>query len=166
LSPGNNQWTGGIGGHGNKYLRCLLVEGAQAILRCSRTPLALWGKRFLARKGQINLVVAAMARKLTVAAWYLMMGRWTPLEEIDDRLCVKVGKIIGQVGAEALKRSGKNSKILRQEVYEALKAAPRTKLPEATVYVLGPEATPSPQEKNRRHLIVTQARALARATSL
>jgi len=75
-------------------------------------------------------------------------------------------KIIGQVGAEALKRSGKNSKILRQEVYEALKAAPRTKLPEATVYVLGPEATTqSPREESQaphRH----QARALARATSL
>lgn len=30
---GEGQWSGGIGGHGNKYLRCLLVEGAQAILR-------------------------------------------------------------------------------------------------------------------------------------
>src|ERR1043165_5386033 len=32
---GENDWSGGIGGHGNKYLRCLLVEAAQAILRCS-----------------------------------------------------------------------------------------------------------------------------------
>src|SRR6266853_822791 len=36
---GEGQWTGGIGGHGRKDLRCLLIEGAQAILRCSKTPL-------------------------------------------------------------------------------------------------------------------------------
>src|SRR5437867_9235107 len=61
---GEAQWHGGIGGHGRKDLRCLLIEGAQSILRCSRTPLAQWGKKLLARKGQINLVVAAIARKL------------------------------------------------------------------------------------------------------
>src|SRR5262249_48791921 len=30
---GQSEWSGGVGGHGNKYLRCLLIEGAQAILR-------------------------------------------------------------------------------------------------------------------------------------
>ena len=25
---GDSAWSGGIGGHGNKYLRCLLIEGA------------------------------------------------------------------------------------------------------------------------------------------
>jgi transposase len=79
---GEGRWSGGIGGHGRKDLRCLLIEAAQAILRCSPTPLARWGKRLLARKGQINLAVAAMARKLVVAVWYLMSGSWTPLEEI------------------------------------------------------------------------------------
>ena len=37
---GNEQWTGGIGGHGRKDLRCLLIEAAHAILRCSKTTLA------------------------------------------------------------------------------------------------------------------------------
>ena len=87
---GKGKWSGGIGGHGRKDLRCLLIEGAQAILRCSQTPLARWGKKLLARKGQINLVVAAMARKLAVAPWYLLMGRWTELEEIDARLDIKI----------------------------------------------------------------------------
>jgi transposase len=35
---GENQWTGGIGGHGNSYLRGLLVEAAQAVLRCPHSP--------------------------------------------------------------------------------------------------------------------------------
>jgi transposase len=56
---GQSQWRGGVGGHGNSYLRSLLVEAAQAILRCSKNALAQWGKKLLARKGQINLAVAA-----------------------------------------------------------------------------------------------------------
>src|SRR5882724_4174521 len=119
---GATEWSGGIGGHGHKDLRCLLIEGAQAILRCSKSPLAQWGKKLLGRKGQINLVVAAMARKLTVAVWYLMRGRWTPLEEIDDCLAIKVGKIISSVGKEALQRLGKNHKTYRQEIYDLLKS--------------------------------------------
>lgn len=117
---GETKWSGGVGGHGNKYLRCLLIEGAQAILRCSKTPLAKWGKRLLGRKGQVNLVVAAMARKLTVAAWYLLKGHYTPLEEIDAQLCVKVGKIIGQVTPQALQERGLNRKLVRKQAYQKL----------------------------------------------
>lgn len=118
---GNSRWSGGIGGHGNQYLRCMLIEGAQAILRCSKSPLAKWGKRLLARKGALNLVVCAMARKLAVAAWYLMMGRWTTLEEIDAALSIKVGKIISQVGSAKLKESAKTRKSFRQEIFQSLK---------------------------------------------
>jgi len=118
---GKSEWSGGIGGHGNRQLRCLLVEGAQAILRSSQTPLAQWGKKLLARKGHINLAVAAMARKLTVAVWYLMMGRWTPLEEIDDRLVIKVGKMIGSVGEQGLQSLNKTRQAFREEVFQSLK---------------------------------------------
>lgn len=121
---GQTDWSGGIGGHGNKYLRCLLIEAAQAILRCSKTPLAQWGKKLLARTGKINLVVAAMARKLTVAVWYLMMGQWTKLQEVDSRLAIKVTKIIGSVGQAALKKMGQNRKAYRQQIYEKLKTGP------------------------------------------
>jgi transposase len=41
---GEGQWSGGIAGHGRKDLRSLLIEAAQAILRCSKNPLAQWGK--------------------------------------------------------------------------------------------------------------------------
>jgi transposase len=119
---GENDWSGGIGeGRGNKYLRCLLVEAAQAILR-SQTTLGQWGRKLLARKGELNLVVAAVARKLTVAVWYLMMGRWTALEEIDQRLSFKVGKMITAVGKPALNTLGKAPKAYRQEIYQRLKA--------------------------------------------
>jgi transposase len=136
---GESQWSGGIGGHGNKNLRCLLIEGAQSILRCSKTALAQWGKKLLARKGQINLVVAAMARKLTVAVWYLLMGRWTALEEIDERLAIKVGKMIGSVGQLGLQRLGKTREVYREEIYQSLKTG--------RVYVLDPNKKYTPKPK-------------------
>ncbi len=119
---GNEQWTGGIGGHGRKDLRCLLIEAAHSILRCAKTDLGKWGRKLLGRKGEIKLVVAAVARKLTVAVWYLMKGRWTPLQEIDDRLVIKVNKIIGQIGTEKLKTLHKDRKAFREEIYQSLKA--------------------------------------------
>jgi len=119
---GEGQWTGGIRGHGRKDLRCLLIEAAQAILRCSKTPLAIWGRKLLGRKGAVNLAVAAIARRLAVAIWYLMMGRWTSLEEIDKRLSQKVGKIISQVGIAGLKTLGKTRQVFRQEICQSLKS--------------------------------------------
>jgi len=132
---GEGKWSGGIRGHGRKDLRGLLIESAQAIMR-SRHPLARWGKKLLRRKGALNLAVGAVARKLAVAVWYLLMGRWTPLEEIDDRLALKVGKIITGVGVKGLKQLGKTRKVFRAEIYASLKAG--------RVYQLDPDIKFSP----------------------
>jgi transposase len=134
---GANAWSGGIGGHGRKDVRCLLIEAAQSILHCAQTPLAQWGRRLRGRKGSKNLAVAAIARKLTVGVWYLMMGRWTPLEEIDDRLHVKIGKILTQVGRDPIQKLGKTRKVFRQEVQDRLKTG--------KVYVLDPTITYVPR---------------------
>src|ERR1700685_4010570 len=88
----------------------------------SKHPLAKWGKKLLARKGAVTLRVGAVARKLAVAVWYLLMGRWTPLEEIDEKLALKVGKLITSVGAKGLRQLGKTRKAFREEIYESLKA--------------------------------------------
>src|SRR5579859_2349853 len=139
---GQETWSGGIGGHGNKHLRCLLIEAAQSILRCASTPLAQWGKKLLGRKGAVNLAVAAMARKLTVAVWYLMMDRWTALEEIDERLAIKVTKILGQVGQGALDKLGQTRKDLRQQAYAWLKTSRAT-----------PAQTKTDQAKTKAYLL-------------
>lgn len=118
---GKNQWSGGIAGHGRKDLRSLLIESAQAILR-SKHPLAKWGKKLLARKGSLNLAAGALARKLAVSIWYLLMGRWTPLEDIDARLALKIGKIITNIGTKGLKQLGKTRKLLREQIYGSLRA--------------------------------------------
>jgi len=127
---GKGEWSGGIGGHGHKHLRCLLIEGAQAILRCAKTDLAKWGKKLLARKSKINIAVAAVARKLTVAAWYALRGRTTPAQEIEPRVAIKLSKIITAVGKEALARVGQTRQTLRQQTCDTLQ--------NGRVYVLDP----------------------------
>ena len=135
---GQGQWHGGIGGHGRKDLRCLLIQSAQAILR-SKDPLAQWGKRLAARKSSIKLAVAAVARRLAVAVWYLMRGLWSQLQEIDQRLEIKVSRIISHMGTEALKKAGKTRQALRDETYQSLKAD--------RIYVLDPNKKFTPRSK-------------------
>jgi len=143
---GNNQWQGGIGGHGRKDLRSLLIESAQSVLR-SRHALGVWGRKLLARKGSVKLAVAALARKLTVAVWYLMMGRWTPVEEIDTTLTGKVSKMITGVGPTALRQLGKTRKAVRTETYQALKGR---------IYVLDDHKKFEPKPKITRTLTLAE----------
>ena len=135
---GQGQWHGGIGGHGRKDLRCLLIQSAQAILR-SKDPLARWGKKLAARKSSTKLAVAALARRLAVAIWYLMRGLWSRLQDIDQRLEIKVSRIISHMGAEALKKAGKTRQALRDQTYQSLKAA--------RIYVLDPNKKFTPRSK-------------------
>ena len=127
---GEGKWEGGVGRHGRKDLRSLLIQAAQAIYR-TKDAVAKWGRKLFARKGSRNLAVAAIARKLTVAVWYLMRGHFTPLQEIDERLKTKVGKIIGAVSKSALKQIGKTPKQLRKEMEQSLKTP--------AIYVLDPD---------------------------
>jgi len=130
-SSGENNWQGGIGGHGRKDLRGLLIEAAHSILR-SQSPLAKWGKKLLARRGVMKLAVAAVARKLTVAIWYLMMGKWTPIEEIDAGMHAKLGKLITTIGPSTLKAQGTTRQELRQQI--------STRLQTGRTYSLKPPA--------------------------
>ena len=116
---GEQKWSGGIGGHGRKDLRALLIEAAHALVR-SDHPIAKWAKKLLRRKGESKLVIAAVARKLTVAIWYLMMGKWTTIAEIDDRLHVKLAKLITAIGKPVLKAQGITSKQLRERLVNLL----------------------------------------------
>jgi len=117
---GDHAWSGGIGGHGREDLRALVIESAHAILRTDH-PLAKWGKKLLARKGEIKLAVAAVARKLVVAVWYVLMGRETPVQEVDARMALKMGKIINHVGSKGLQTMGQTRAQLRAKAYESLK---------------------------------------------
>jgi len=148
---GESEWKGGIGGHGRRDLRSLLIESGQAILRTDH-PLGKWGKKLLAKKSSYKLAVAAISRRLTVAIWYLMMGRWTPFQELDSRLSQKLGKIITNVGEARLKKIGKTRKDLREQCVESLKTGRVYVLDRNAVFTPRPQKPPQPvQEDEERH---------------
>ena len=71
-----------------------------------------------------------------MAVWYLMMGRWTALEELDARLLGKVSKMIGSVGRQGLQALGKTRQAYREEICQRLKTG--------RVYVLDPNKKYAP----------------------
>lgn len=98
---GQKSYTSSITHSGRGDLRALLVEAAHTILE--RAPqdhhFAKWGRSLMIRK-KCNVSVIAVARKIVVAAWYLLRGFFTKLEEANDTLKTKFTKLAVQVGKE------------------------------------------------------------------
>ncbi len=103
-----------LGHHGRKELRALLIEAAQNLLRYDN-PLKKWGWKLLIAKGR-NVAAVALARKLTVSCWYLMMGRFTPLEQPGPTLRTKIAKMVAIIGKKTVTELG-YSKCLEFEKY-------------------------------------------------
>lgn len=91
----------GIGKRGRGDMRRLLVQGAHAILRGGReTPLGKWGWKLFARKGNRNIAVAAVARKLLVQVWHLLSGHPPEALETNKSLTLKLHKLAVTLGKE------------------------------------------------------------------
>jgi hypothetical protein len=105
LNPGQRQ-SGkgkdirlGVGRRGRGDIRHLLIQGAHAIMRSGRnTPLAQWGWKLFARKGNRNVAVAAIARKLLVQVWHLLHGNPPLALESDTSFRVKLQKLAVALG--------------------------------------------------------------------
>jgi len=103
---GTGGGTGPLAHTGRSDLRALLIQAAQSVLRYGNgTAQHRWAVALKMRKGA-NVAVAALARKITVACWYLMNGLFTPLTEVTAQLSIKLHKIACSIGAARLKESG------------------------------------------------------------
>ena len=118
---GKGTWKGGIKGHGRKELRALLIEAGHALLRSTNHPNSDWGRKLLARKSRVPLVVAALARKLVVQVWYSLKGLTKPLEEVSKPMSQKIGKIISRVGPQGLDALGITRKAAREQALKTLR---------------------------------------------
>jgi transposase len=92
----------GIGLRGRKEMRTLLIQGAQAVMRQKQGSSTLrdWGWRLFLRKGNRNVAVAAVARKMTIQLWHLLKGHGSTFEEQVDSLKLKLTKILRKLGKE------------------------------------------------------------------
>jgi len=112
LSPRRDQsgndargYEKGLGRGGRGDVRCLLIQSAQNALNQRQSPLHRWGWKLLLKKGR-NHAVAAVARKLAVSIWHLLMGHFTPMLEADKHLREKLLKIATVLGKANLKQIG------------------------------------------------------------
>lgn len=95
----------GLGRGSRGDLRALLIQSAQNALAQRGSPLHKWGWRLLLKKNR-NMAVAAVARKLTVAIWHLLMGHFTPLLELTDHLQTKLLRLATVLGKTTLQELG------------------------------------------------------------
>ena len=97
----------GTGRRGRKDMRNLLLQGAHAILRMGRhSELGKWGWKLFARKGNRNIAVVAVARKLSTQVWHLLMGNTPTFLESSKSRNLKYGKMLTQLGKAARVRLG------------------------------------------------------------
>jgi transposase len=91
----------GVGQRGRGDMRRLLIQGAHAVLRMGRnSPLGKWGWKLFARKGQRNIAVVAVARKMLVQVWHLLSGNPPEALEPDKSLTVKLKKLAVMLGKD------------------------------------------------------------------
>lgn len=95
----------GLGEVGRGDVRALLLQSAQNALNQRGSPLHQWGWKLALRKHR-NHAAAAVARKLTVAIWHLLMGHFTTFNEADAHLTTKLMKLATLLGRDCLKKLG------------------------------------------------------------
>jgi transposase len=112
LSPRRDQsgndprgYEKGLGQNGRGDVRALLIQSAQNALTQRGSPLHKWGWKLVVRKHR-NQAVAAIARKLAVSIWHLLMGHFTPLVEASEHLTAKLLKLATLLGKTALRQLG------------------------------------------------------------
>jgi len=107
LNPGRKQ-SGkgkdigiGIGRRGRKDMRSILIQGAQSVMnKKAGDPLRDWGWSLHLRKGNRNVAVAAVARKLVMQLWHLLKGNAVTREEQRQPMRRKISAMIRGLSPE------------------------------------------------------------------
>jgi transposase len=105
---GNFEGGGALKRHGRGALRALLIQSGKKLLEVTN-PLQKWGLAVSARRGR-NKAAVAVARKLCVAVWHVLMGHVVGALERLDTLETKLSKFATEMGPSALSALGYHNK--------------------------------------------------------
>jgi transposase len=105
---GNFEGSGALKRHGRGALRALLIQSGKKLLEVTN-PLQKWGLAVAARRGR-NKAAVAVARKLCVAVWHVLMGHVVGALERLDTLETKLSKFATEMGPAALRAFGYHNK--------------------------------------------------------
>lgn len=95
----------GVGKFGRGDVRGLLIQSAHNALIQRQSPWHKWGWKLLVTKHR-NEAAAAIARKITVSVWHLLMGHFTPLLEATDHLRTKLLRLATVLGKDVIQSLG------------------------------------------------------------
>lgn len=125
---GQTRRSGGVGAAGNRELRAILVQGAQALLRSQCETVAdlrRWGLALWIRKRNRGLAVIAVARKMVVVVWHLLKGHPVGPTERTRSLTFKINAIVLELGADTIKAMGyPKTRLFKEELFQKILAAP------------------------------------------
>jgi hypothetical protein len=91
---------------GHRKIKSMLVEGAQKALQHGKAPMHAWARRKIAAGKLRNVMLCALARKMVVAVWHILMGHPVPEREAPlsyRRKLAKVAVAVRKHHPEALK---------------------------------------------------------------
>jgi len=107
---GKNPGPKHVSRYGRRDLKIQLIECAQSAYRHGKLPVHKWAKRLVGRRKIYNLGVVALARKLAVYAWHLLMGHTlNDGAEPDASTLRKFAKLASELGKTQLKELGYES---------------------------------------------------------
>jgi transposase len=105
---GNYEGSTALKRHGKGALRALLIQSGKRLLQV-KNPLQKWGLAVAARRGR-NKAAVAVARKLAVAVWHLLMGHVIGALDRLDTLETKLSKFATELGPATLRALGFDNK--------------------------------------------------------
>jgi transposase len=108
VESGESKGSTALRSHGRGQMRSLLVQASKRLLT-TVNPLQKWGLAVALRRGR-NRAAVAVARKLAVAVWHVLMGHWNQVVEITTTLTTKIYKLATELGVETLHQLGCESK--------------------------------------------------------
>lgn len=89
----------GVGNRGRGDMRSLIIQGAQAVMSLRRKHhLRDWGWTLFARKGNRNVAVAGIARRLVMQLWHLLMGHAITIFEQAKSIVAKLRGLCAGLG--------------------------------------------------------------------
>lgn len=105
-SSGKDEGGNAMTSCGIPRLKALVTEAAQISLRRGDAPMHRWARRKLAEGKPYNKVIGALARKMVVYAWHVLMGHPAPNCEMEASFTKKLELLGTRIGRDELRAQG------------------------------------------------------------
>lgn len=106
---------------GVPILKAFLAQGAQSAIRYGKLPIHEWARYISAKRQCRNIAIMALARKIVVYVWHIMMGHTIVYKEMPKSLKVKTLKVAHKIGKEKRAKLGyKTAKELSEAIIKQI----------------------------------------------